>query len=99
MRAARLREWTGRAALVGLGLVAMTAGLAVGSMGCGLCIRDCPYVEPVQPGVFEIVESPERPELVGGVVDASDDGVEISFMDAEGNPWVISYSIEYKTGG
>ena len=99
MSASKLRAWMGRAALVGLGVLAMTAGLAVGSMGCGLCIRDCPYLEPVQPGVSEIVASPERPELVGGVVDASEDGVEISFTDAEGNSWVIDYSILYKTGG
>ena len=33
------------------------------------------------------------------MVSASDDGVEISFTDAEGNSWVVDYSITYKTGG
>jgi hypothetical protein len=99
MSVSKMRAWTSRAALVGLGLLAMTAGLAVGSMGCGVLLCDCPELEPVQPGVFEVVDSPERPELVGAVIDAADDGVQISFTDAEGNSWVIDYSILYKTGG
>lgn len=93
MIASRLRVWTSRAALVGLGLMAMTAGLALGSAGCGWRCR-CPEIE-LEPGVFEIVESPDRPELVGGMVHAFS-SVEISFTDAEGDSWVIDYSIAFK---
>jgi hypothetical protein len=91
-----MRALIGRAALVGLGLVAMLAGVALGSSGC---CRECPELDPVEPGMFEIVGSPLRPELIGGVVDASDDAVVISFDDADGNAWVVEYSIAYKTGG
>jgi hypothetical protein len=90
MKASTLGGWVSRAAVVGLGLVAMCAGLALGSVGCDRC---CPEIEPLQPGVFEIWSSPYRPELVGGLVDVSDEGVEISFTDAEGNAWVIDYAI------
>jgi hypothetical protein len=83
-------------ALVGLGLVAMSVGLVVGPSGCLLC--DCPDLDPVEPGLFQIVGSPDRPELVGGLVEATDEGVEISFEDAQGTAWVITYSIEYKIG-
>jgi hypothetical protein len=93
MIASKLREWMGRAALVSLGLVAMSAGLALGSTAC-FC--DCPDLDPVRPGVFEVVESPVRPELVGAIVDATGEIVTVSFTDAEGNSWVIDYSIAYK---
>lgn len=97
MKASKLREGVSRAALVVLGLGAMSAGLAVGSSGCLGC--ECPELDPVEPGVFEIVGSPQRPELVGGVVDASGESVVITFVDADDNAWVIDYAIERKIGG
>jgi hypothetical protein len=89
--------WVSRAVLVGLGLVAMCAGLALGTVGCHRCV--CLEVDPIEPGLFEIVESLERPELVGGVVDVSEESVEISFTDAEGNTWVIDYTVIARAGG
>lgn len=86
-----MKVWFSRAALVGLGLAAMTVGLALGSSGCHRC--ECVEPEPFEPGVFEIVGSAARPELVGGMVDATDQGVEISFTDADGNPVVVEYSV------
>jgi hypothetical protein len=80
-----------RAVTVLLGLAAMTAGLMLGSLGCGMWCR-CPPPETVQSGEYEIVESSERPELVGAMVQVSDGGVEISFTDGQGKSWVIDYS-------
>jgi hypothetical protein len=82
-----------RAVTVSLGLVAMTAGLALGSLGCSMWCR-CPPPETVQSGEYEIVDSPARPELVGAMVHVSDGGVEISFTDDEGNSWVVDYSAQ-----
>jgi hypothetical protein len=91
MKTSKLQVWVSRVAFVGLGLAAMTVGLALGSSGCEQC--HCGEPEPFQPGLFEIIGSPARPELVGGMVDATDQGVEISFTDADGNPVVVDYSI------
>lgn len=101
MNTSTLGGWVSRAALVGLGLVAMCAGLALGTVGCHRCV--CPEVDPIEPGLFEIIESPDegpdRPELIGGVVDVSEESVEISFTDAEGNTWVIDYTVIGRAGG
>lgn len=81
--------------LVGaLGVAALYAGMVVGASGCGLCIRPCPSGPPLEPGMYEIVVSPDRPELVGSLVDIADDRLEIRFADAEGNEWVVDYAIE-----
>ena len=42
----------------------------LGSAGCGAVLCRCGSLDPFAPGVFEIVDSPDRPELVGGVVAA-----------------------------
>jgi hypothetical protein len=94
MKPSSWQAWASRAALVGLGLAAMMVGLALGSSGCHRC--ECVTPEPTEPGLYEITRSPDRPELVGGMVDATDEGVEISFTDGDGNSWVIDYSITSK---
>ncbi|MEZ4451969.1 MAG: hypothetical protein R3B09_21075 [Nannocystaceae bacterium] len=88
------RAWIERIVVVALGVVALGLGLVVGAPGCILC--QCPDVDPFEPGTFEIVESPERPELVGGILAASDDGVEISYSLEDGSEWVVTYAIEAK---
>lgn len=75
-----------RVALIGAGLAALVAGLFVGTTGC------CD-VEPIVDATYEIAVSPERPELVGATVEIYDDSVEISFPDADGNTWVVSYAV------
>lgn len=77
-----------RAAIVGAGLLAVSAGLLVGTVACSNC-----YLDPIEGGSYEIVESPERPELVGAIVEIGEDTVEISFTDAEGTDWITSYAI------
>jgi hypothetical protein len=96
MRPSKLQAWASRAGLLGLGLVAMTVGLALGLVVVPSGCCGCGKVEPFEPGLFEITGMPYRPELVGGMVDASNAGVEISFTDADGNSWVIDYSITRK---
>lgn len=80
-----------RAASVGAGIVALAAGLLVGSSACSLdCLRK---VNAVDDGTYEIVESEDRPELLGAVVEIRDELVEISFTDVDGNDWVVSYTV------
>jgi hypothetical protein len=82
---------------VASGVVMISAGVLVGAAvsatGCGM-FRPCPDVEPLRPGSFEIVDGRERPELVGGLLVADDEGVEISYSLAEGGDWVVRYAIE-----
>jgi hypothetical protein len=75
-----------RIALIGAGLVSLVAGLFVGTTAC------C-EIEPIEDATYEIVESPERPELVGATVEIHDDIIEFSFADADANSWVVRYAI------
>lgn len=83
----RAKGLLARAATVGAGVAALAAGLMVGTSAC-LC-----DIDPIEKGVYEIVESPDRVELVGAIVEIGEDTVEISFTDAEGNDWLIRYAI------
>ncbi|HVH99997.1 MAG TPA: hypothetical protein VM869_14875 [Enhygromyxa sp.] len=76
-----------RVVLVGAGLAALVAGLLVGTTAC-MCDLD-----PIENGVYEIVASPDRVELVGAIVEVGEDTVEISFTDADGNDWRVRYAI------
>ena len=76
-----------RVVLVGAGLAALVAGLLVGTTAC-MCDLD-----PIENGVYEIVESPERPELVGAIVELGEHTVAISFTDADDNVWLVRYAI------
>lgn len=76
-----------RVVLVGAGLASLVVGLLVGTTAC-FC-----DLEQVDGGVYEIVASPDRIELVGAIVEVGEDTVEISFTDAEGNDWVVRYAI------
>ncbi|MBZ5713835.1 hypothetical protein [Nannocystis pusilla] len=77
-----------------LGVAALLAGMAVGTSACGPCIHPCPSALPLERGSFTIVESPSRPELVGSLVEITDEKVELRFTDAEGHDWVVDYTIE-----
>jgi hypothetical protein len=76
-----------------LGVAALFTGMAVGTAGCGLCIPPCPS-PPSPAGSFTIIDSFVRPELVGGLVEITDERIEIHFADAEGHDWVVEYTIE-----
>ena len=91
---AALPTASARVMVFALGVAALVAGMAVGTLGCGLCIRPCPSPPPLEPGSFTILESPDRPELVGGLVEITDERIEISFADAEGHDWVVDYTID-----
>ncbi|PRQ08372.1 hypothetical protein [Enhygromyxa salina] len=75
-----------RVALVGAGLAAVVAGMFVGTTGC------CD-VEPIADASYEIVESPNRPELVGATVEIHDDVVEIFFADVDSDMWIVRYAV------
>jgi hypothetical protein len=77
-----------RATIVGAGLLALSAGLLLGTVACTHC-----YLEPIEGGRYEIVASPERPELVGVIVEIGEDTVEIDFTDTQGNDWAVTYAI------
>lgn len=83
-----------RTMVFGLGVAALFAGMAVGASGCGLCIRPCPGQEPLEPGMYSIIDSPDRPELVGSKVEITDDALVIVFTDADEHEWVVDYTIE-----
>lgn len=78
-----------RVVLIGAGLAALVAGLLVGATACSNC-----ELYPVEGGVYEIAESPDRPELVGAIVDIGEETVEIDFTDAQGNDWSVTYAIK-----
>ena len=80
---------------VAAGVLALLAGLALGPVGCGLCLGGCPELDPVVGGLFEIVEA-EREALIGGTVEAVDDVVTVEYVDAEGNAWTVVYDVTYK---
>lgn len=79
-----------RAASVVLGLAAMGAGLFAGTAACSL---NCWRTDSIANGNYEIVDSPERPELVGATLTIADESVEIAFADAEGNDWTVRYAV------
>ncbi|MDC0674239.1 hypothetical protein [Nannocystis radixulma] len=83
-----------RALVFGLGVAALFAGMAVGASGCGICTRPCPGSMPLDRGMYSIIESPDRPELVGGQVEITDDAFVIAFADADGHEWVVDYTFE-----
>ncbi len=87
-----VRATASRVFVVGASLLALLAGITLGSTGCALC--NCRNVEvlPIGVGVYEIRES-TQPELVGGIVEVVDDAVELSITDGEGNDHVISYAV------
>lgn len=87
------RPAVARLTLVALGVAALLAGMAVGAPGCGPCIRPCPEPPPREAGSYVIVESPDRPELVGGSVEITDDRIELRFADADEYDWVVEYAI------
>lgn len=80
-----------RALVLTLGAAALVAGMAVGTLGCGPCIRPCPKATPIELGAYEVLESPDRPELVGALVEFTAARIEISYADAEGHEWVVDY--------
>ena len=82
-----------RTAAVGLGLAAAFAGMLIGGAGCGALLCRCPDITPLEPGTFEIADNDLRPELEGAIVEATDEGVEISYTLEDGSTWVVSYSI------
>ena len=83
----RAKGLLARAATVGVGVAALAAGLMVGTTAC-FC-----DVDPIQNGIYEIVESADRPQLVGAIVEVGEDTVAISFTDTEGNDWLVRYAI------
>ena len=87
-----------RLLVAGLGGLALIGGLTLGSMGCSIC--NCNQIEadiePIRLGAYEIVQSPARAELVGGMVEVESQRVEISITNAEGEDWVIDYIVERK---
>jgi hypothetical protein len=91
-----LSAWMRLRAVVS-GVVMISAGVLVGAVGsatgCGM-FRPCPDIEPLRPGSFEIIDGGERPELVGGLLVADDERVEISYSLPDGGEWVVRYAIE-----
>jgi hypothetical protein len=88
------RAWSARLASVVLAAGGLCMGLAVGGVlsGCYRC--ECGEYPPVELGSFEILNAhPDRPELVGGTVEAGAEQVEISFTDDEGIDWLIVYRV------
>lgn len=90
--AGRVLGWLGLGAL---GLASALAGVVVSSSACGFMCR-CPDIEPLEPGTFEITASPDRPELVGSLIEATDEGVEIQFEDEGGVSWTVRYGIDVR---
>lgn len=84
-----------RCARVGAGMLALAAGLVLGSGGCGWRCR-CPEIEALVGGVFEIVASPDRPALIGGTVEAVDDTVTVEYVDEDGVEWTVVYDVKSK---
>lgn len=82
----------GNVVVLVLGVGALCAGLTIGASGCSFLCR-CDDPVPIELGTYEIVESLERPELVGGVVEVAADRVDVSFTDAQGQDWTIAYTV------
>jgi hypothetical protein len=83
-----------RAGLVLVGTLFVVLGALLGSSGCGALLCQCGSLDPFLPGTFVIVNSPDRAELIGGVVHADEQtGVEISFTRDDGSTWVITYDV------
>ncbi|MCA9718279.1 MAG: hypothetical protein H6713_26805 [Myxococcales bacterium] len=79
-----------------LGVLALVAGVLVGASGCGFWCG-CPELTPLEPGTFQIVASERRPELVGGLLEASpEEGVEVSYTLEDGSSWVVQYAIDVR---
>lgn len=87
-----------RMARLALAAGSLWAGILVGVTGVtgvtGCC--HCGDRTPIEPGTYEIVENLSRPELVGGLVEITTDRVEVSFTDADGQDWVVDYTVEDK---
>jgi hypothetical protein len=78
---ARLRS------LVGC-VLALVAGVGAGACGS---FWGCPELEPFEPAVYEVDRSEERPELVGAIIDATQDDTTISYSLDDGSDWVVTY--------
>jgi hypothetical protein len=75
-----------------LGVVALTAGMLVGNLACHRC--ECPPVFDPVPGTYQVVESPDRPELLGTFVEIDASTLAISYTDAEGDEWLVQYKLD-----
>lgn len=84
-----MRRIAARVGVVGLSLLALCLGLALGSTAC-LC--DCPEPDTIEPGAYVIVES-ERPELVGNVVDVQPESVTIVYAK-DRIEWTVEYMVD-----
>ncbi len=85
-----------RILVAAMGALAVVAGMVVGATGCVGALR-CPDVDPIEAGRFEIIESPQRPELVGGMVVADvETGLEISYTLDDGTSWVVDYATDVR---
>jgi len=79
-----------RLCLGAAGAVALLLGMAVGGTGC----FQCPEVDPLEPGTFEVIASDGRRELVGAMLVADRRaGIEISYSLRDGSDWVVEYRI------
>ncbi len=85
-----LRSMIARIGVVGLGLVSLCLGLALGSTAC-LC--DCPETDEIEPGSYVITQSETRPELLGGAVDVQPDLVTFTYASA-GIDWTVVYEVD-----
>lgn len=85
----RVRRILARIGVVGLSLLALCLGLALGTTAC-LC--DCPEPDEIVAGNYVIAQS-ERPELVGGRVDVQPESVTILYT-LDGVEWTVEYMVD-----